>query len=115
MKACSTKDCPHGAKVAPKLCVPAMNWAIEAHQPLSSIIGIPLGESCFAELKVSDFLGRFDVDGKNNLRECFKVLTRGKQPPDFDRAWFTKVSLASKEYKTFLTQVEDKRKQRTIH
>lgn len=99
MEKCSSKDCPHGAKYAPAICVPAMGWPLEQHDHLEAMMLLPLCESCIKEFKADNFLGpEANVNGKNAMREVFTILTKGKVPPDFDRAYIKHVSINSKEY-----------------
>lgn len=36
-----------------------------------------------------------------HLRRVFEIMARGKCPPDFERAFFTKLRLDSDEYRKF--------------
>lgn len=109
MDKCQSKGCTHAAKVVPQINVPAMHWSVEQHQPLACIMNLMLCEMHFAELEPADVFLRFDIDGKNNMREMFELLARGKQPPDFDRAWISKISMGSKRYKDFAAAAGEKR------
>lgn len=115
MENCSTKECKHGAKFAPCICVPAQGWPMDAHAHLEAIMLLPLCESCIKEFKVDNFLGpEATVKGKNVMREIFKTLTTGKMPPDFDRAYIKRVSINSKEYLD-MKAAKDKSDKGTVH
>lgn len=103
---CSTTDCPHGAKYAPKICIPATGWPIDMHKPIELVCGVKLCKECMDKMKADDWLGP-ELDkpenkgtGKN-LREIVTIMTRGHMPPDFDRAWIEPLLLSSKEFAEF--------------
>ena len=116
MKKCISKDCPHGAKFAPRICVPAALWPIDAHQPLSCIMGIELCEDCFNEIKPEHFFGPEVSKLPNNMRGMFELIAKGKQAPDFDRAYIERVNINSKEYAQYQRLIKkDEDKKGTVH
>lgn len=95
---CDRKDCKHGGKWAVKLNVPATGVPIDLHTPIGIVIGLVLCESCFADVKVADFL-------TPQMRDIVERAARmsvpeGRLPlaPDYARAWLSKVSASSEEY-----------------
>ena len=88
---CNHKGCTNNASCAPRLNVPAVGWSIEMHQPVRAVMDLPICKDCRDTIKVEDFL-------QDNLKEVIRILTRGKCPPDFERAWFDFVRLDSKEF-----------------
>jgi hypothetical protein len=81
----------------PKICVPARDWPIDLHQPLSVILNL---HCCLAHAKAFDVNEFLDMPtpaaGKTN-KIIFEMMAAGKQPPDFDRAFVSAVALNSKE------------------
>lgn len=117
MDKCSTKDCEHGAKFAPCICVPAQVWAMDAHEHLQAIMSLPLCEDCIKKFKVENFLGMDEkvlVNGKNLIRETFKALTTGKMPHDFDRAYIKRVLISSEVYQE-IKKAMDGRGKGSVH
>ncbi len=96
---CMTTGCPHDAKWAPKINVPAEGWSVEMHQPLSFTMSLAVCDACWPDLKASDFVGPELEKEKGNMRQIARLMTKGKCPPDFERAWLSKVSINSNEYK----------------
>ena len=90
---CEATGCVHDAKWAPKINVPAEGWSVEQHQPLQMILGLGLCEPHFVELKIEDY------STSPELRQLFEIMATGKCAPDFARAWFSKVSVNSNEFK----------------
>jgi len=70
------------------------------HQPLSAILNRPVCDEHFPEIKLSDLLS-------DDIRQIFEIAARGKQPPDFPRAFLSKVSLSSAEYNLFARAAAD--------
>jgi len=65
------------------------------------VIGTALCDACiFREmLGVKNYLLPA-IPGKPGIKEIFEMMARGKQPPDFDRIFMTKVSFESDEWRT---------------
>lgn len=112
MTKCATKECKHGAKFIPRICVPAKGWPIDSHEPLSCMMGIEVCESCFKDMKPEMFFGPALDKIPNNMRKIFEIGADGKCPPDFDRAYIERVSISSKEYAKYKELTTDKR---TLH
>lgn len=91
---CQREQCEKKATLAPKLMVPAKYWAIAAHSPASAIISLRLCKDHYNELKTEDFL-------TDQFKEIMEMMTEGKCPPDFDRAFFKSVKLDSYEWIEF--------------
>lgn len=91
---CQHEDCTRKATVAPKLMIPAKFWSINSHTPAFAIIGLMLCKDHYNELKTEDFLN-------DDFKEIMTLATKGKCPPDFDRAFFKEVKLDSFEWIEF--------------
>jgi hypothetical protein len=100
---CSSKDCGRLAVCVPKIRVPAEGWPIALHQPLTLLMQMPLCQACFDALKIEEFVGD-QSDGK--LRQVIRLGATGRQPPDFARAYFERVSIGSGEYRQFCAMSE---------
>lgn len=94
MTACKSKDCTHEASFIPRINVPAMHWPIDMHQPLQMFIDLPLCKHHIHEVKIKDFLS-------DEIKEVFRIMTKGRMPPDFERAYVSQVSVNSNEFKMF--------------
>lgn len=68
--------------------MPAMDWPIDAHQPAQMIMGLKCCLDHTREFNPQEF---FDQNPK--LKEVFRVLLQGKQPPDFARAYIEALPL----------------------
>lgn len=108
---CERAGCGRPAKWAPKLCVPASGVPIDLHQPLSIVLCLPVCDEHFAEMKAPEFV----EDEK--MRKLFRTIAdmsvpadqrhiRGPVPPDFARAFFTKLRLDSDEYRAYVAHKE---------
>lgn len=85
-----------------------MGWPLESHEPLSAILGLEVCESCFNDIKTEHFFGP-DLDKlPNNMRGMFEIISKGKQPPDFARAFIERISIASKEYAKYKDMISKK-------
>jgi hypothetical protein len=97
MTICQHESCNRPATHAPQLQIPAQGWPIDLHQPVAMFIGVEL---------CKDHATRFGDDFKwsDNLKikEAVEFITRGRAPPDFERAFHTVVRLDSEAYRTFL-------------
>jgi len=101
---CMRKRCAVEAKWAPKLCVPAKNIPIEAHQPIAAILGCVVCDRHFDDMSASDWL-ETDDGRPSPLVAIFKQLVAGRAPPDFERAFLTRVSVNSSEYLRYVAAV----------
>lgn len=77
--------------------VPATGVPIDMHQPLKIIFGIELCARHYGEINIKDWLG------DEKLRELFRIQARISAgnlavPPDFDRAFISKVNLKDPAY-----------------
>jgi len=97
---CQFVDCQHGAKFIPAICVPATGWAIDVHRPIKVMIDLKLCESCFSKLDVKDWLD-------DTMCGIVNRATMGRQPPDFERAFFQRVLVSSKEARDFFRNADD--------
>lgn len=91
--------------------MPATGVPIDSHQPLSVLLSLPLCGKCFDALKVSEWiLPPVDGEDQNSLRKLFEIAARASVPearrathdpvpPDFERAFFTRVSMDSADFK----------------
>lgn len=99
MTNCNRQNCQEPGKWACKINIPAEGWAINSHQPLSMMIGLEVCDTHFTEIKIEDFL-------TDDLKELAEKVLEGKQPPDFARAWMSRISINSPEFKKFKSQVK---------
>jgi hypothetical protein len=97
MKTCDKQGCTRRATHAPVLQIPAQGWAIDLHQPISMTIGVELCKD-----HAATFGDGFKWSDNPKIKEVVEILTRGKQPPDFDRAFHTVVRIDSEAYQKFL-------------
>jgi len=88
---CQRDGCAHAGKWAPKLCVPARDWAIDLHRPLALVMGLRLCRDHVNAMDPQEILGP-------DLRRIIEGLAKGKQPPDFDRAFITAIRTTSAEF-----------------
>lgn len=95
--------CGKPAKWAPKWCVPATGWPIDCHTPLSALGSFPCCDICIEELNAKAMFAE-----NPHFKDIFEMMARGVKglPPDFDRAFMTKVRLDSDEYRKFLEITE---------
>ena len=101
MKKCEHSGCTHAAKVMPKLCIPAQDHPIDTHQPIGLVFGLELCQSCMDALIPSHFM-------TDDIRRIIEMAAHGKQPPDFARAFLTRISIASREAQMWKKNVHNK-------
>lgn len=101
MERCQEEGCPHAAKNALKICVPALGWARDLHKPMECIFGLKLCPTHAAKYGADNFLGAQLSEEEGNMRQIFWTVARGQFEPDFDRAFIELISLNSKEYIMF--------------
>lgn len=95
---CHHQGCTNAATHIPKLCVPALHWAIHNHRPLSVLFDMPLCDEHVNDIRMPEIL---DPVVNAKLRHLFEIMCRGKQPPDFTRAFVLRARLDSDEVKKF--------------
>ena len=108
MTTCCWEGCGREASVVPEINIPAQGWPIDAHSPMSCILDIKVCEDHYAKIDINELLfkgGPFN----EGLAPMFKAGAAGRQPPDFERAWLSKVPIVSEKYKYFC-QMRDKHK-----
>lgn len=93
---CSSTGCLKRAEYAPKLCVPAKNMPVEANKHLSMICGVPFCEDHIIVTEAEQLLNR-------HTRSIIDKFTKGKAPPDYERAFVLHVLLESNEYRKWET------------
>lgn len=93
---CASKDCPNAAVCALMLNVPAQGMPIPEHDPLQMLVGAGLCEDHFARQTPQDWLEQPDY------RRIFEAAARGKAPPDFARAFITRVEFDSPVWQALL-------------
>jgi hypothetical protein len=98
MKLCQREGCPCAATVAPKLCVPPQGHPATANNSVAVFVGLELCPRHAAELKPEQWLGPELSRQPRNARQVIRTLTRGRAPPDFERARFELVRLDSTEW-----------------
>lgn len=87
-------DCTAEATCALAVNVPAKGWPIDLHSPMRAVTGVVVCDQHFGDCEASDFL---DLP-TGGMRKLFEVLAEGKQPPDFDRAYLSKIKLDDPVY-----------------
>jgi hypothetical protein len=90
---CMVQGCGMEADCAVGINVPAQGVAIDQHQPLRMVLGIALCFHHYDGLTVQEFV-------TDQLMEIFEVAcqTSKRAPPDFHRAYLSKVALDSPEF-----------------
>ncbi len=98
---CQGTDCCEEAAGAVAINVPAKRYPAEEGKCLRIVLAVALCEPCmFREmLGVKNYLLPAGP-GKPGIKQIFEMMSRGKQPPDFDRVFMTKVSFESEEWLT---------------
>lgn len=95
------KGCKAEGKWAIKINVPATGWAIDLHQPLVAIVDLALCDACFAKTTLDSILGPQLMEIFHVQARCATIASGGDPqravPPDFARAWLSKVSINSNE------------------
>jgi len=72
-----------------------MDVSIDLHQPIEVITGLEVCGAHFGEIKLEDFL-------TENFRGIIiRLVGESKAPPDFARAFITRIRLDGKEYAAF--------------
>lgn len=92
---CRRAGCTAWATWVPKLNIPARGWAIDSHRPVTVIMNLEVCMAHFdAERMLADLL-------TPDLKALIREQLVGRVPPDFDRAWISKVPVDSDEYRQF--------------
>lgn len=91
---CQHLGCKRDALYIPRINVPAQHWPIDMHTPAQVLINLPVCARHFDEVKIKDFL-------TDKMREIFEMALRDRMPPDFDRAFLSKIKIGSKDYNMF--------------
>lgn len=87
---CAHTGCDAPATHCVRICVPAQSWPIDMHQPLQVMLGLRLCHTHACALDVDEML----AGAESSLRKVFEIMTRGRCPPDFDRAFVEAVDMA---------------------
>jgi hypothetical protein len=98
---CSRTGCEHPAEGILQLVIPATGWPIN-HNPIKLAIGVPVCYACFPKVKVDDFID--PTLPKGSIYDIVEVVTRGKCPPDWERAYFALLAFDSEEYRVLREQ-----------
>lgn len=77
---CQHEHCKRPATHAPKLCIPAQGYPRGTAAPLSCLIALPCCMPHLKQIKPEEFLS-------DQMKQTVAILTAGKTPPDYDRAW----------------------------
>lgn len=85
---CGMDKCEAEATHAVKVCVPATGWPINMHQPAT--LTVPF-KCCRDHVRRFDIQEFFRLNPK--LAEVFRILLKGKCPPDFERAFVEPIPL----------------------
>lgn len=96
MDKCEWHGCEREATHAPKICVPAMGWALETHQPLSVIMGLKF---CVEHAQRFDVRGTLAIDEPKSMRRVFEILAGDRCRPDYDRAWVDPIPIESEAFR----------------
>lgn len=93
---CQHIGCANEAEFAPALNIPATGYAIDAHQPVKMTTNLRLCATCIEQFTIEDMLNN---DTKAMISRSLAATQR--VPPDFERAFLTKLRLDSDEFKQF--------------
>lgn len=100
MTNCQRKGCDKQAKFGVKLCVPAMGWSIDQHNPLAVLVGFEVCKEHFDEIIPKEWIK------DDRMKELFRIAARARGsdavPPDFERVFKRSVPIDSKEWLDFL-------------
>jgi len=89
---CEWKGCREEATRALRVSVPAQDWPIDMHQPARLILSL---KCCLEHARA--FNAKEFLQENPKLKEVFRIMLRGKQPPDFDRAFSEAIGLDDPE------------------
>lgn len=103
---CQRQGCSAPATCAIALNVPAQGWAIDLHQPLKAIVGLVVCDDHFAATKAEDFTAL--PQWRAIIQQA--LAGAGRAPPDFDRAFLSKVPLDDPRYLSFARQARNRPK-----
>lgn len=90
---CQKINCQNEASGAIAINVPAMHCPIAEHDPIRVVLGLSLCDACRMAANVQEFLSV-------QVKLIVKIWAQGKAPPDFERAFLTKVEFDSDEWKS---------------
>ncbi len=93
---CQRNECTREAECAIAINVPAKGCPIPEHDPLRMVVGLQLCDICAGEEKAESYLS---LPG---YKDIFLVAAKGLAPPDFDRAFVTRVDFHSAEWRAML-------------
>lgn len=77
---CYHTGCTKKATMLGEIRVPATGWPLHKHAPITMIVGHPMCDEHVEDVRVPEI---FTPD----IRKLFAIMTRGKAPPDFNRAF----------------------------
>lgn len=97
MTACCHNGCEAEATCIPKLRIPATGYPIDTHQPLALAMGVALCDEHFETDATIELLAPIGVE--RGIRDVVTIMTRGKVPPDWDRAFVERLPRDSDEYR----------------
>lgn len=97
---CQREGCERPATVAPVACVPATGYPRD-FKPVRMILGLKTCRDHAAD--AIDLKASFAADGPDDgkLRKAVDILTKGKVPPDYSRAYVTATRLDGEEWAQF--------------
>lgn len=101
---CKHNGCKADARYLPEIKVPATGWPIDTHRPLGMLFGLPVCHRHIKLLQPADLM-------TPELKDAMTKIANGRYlvPPDFDRAYISKVDIWSKDAREFL------RRKRMLH
>lgn len=102
MTQCNFKGCTRVATHIPMLCVPATSWPIDMHTPLKMCVMCP----CCYEHCLAFPPTQLQTEA---VRDVFRAIAAGRQPPDFDRGYVQPLRMDSVEYKNMERMQRDRR------
>lgn len=94
---CQRKGCLSQATGGIAINVPAIGHEINAHEPIRVTIGLALCDRCLKETTAHEII---EADPQRRLQNTIQMMChqQGKIPPDFGRAFISKVEFDSPEW-----------------
>lgn len=85
---CQSTGCTREATHFPKLCVPAIGWPIDAHQPISAVLGVKL---CRDHAKAFPPANKQTPEVRKAIEAAARMMR--KAPPDFARSFIQPIRI----------------------
>lgn len=78
--------------------VPAVGYPQDPATSIRLVFGLCFCEACFRTLKAQDFIVEDPKTGRTPVHDIVNIQARGKAPPDFARAFLTRVPFNAREW-----------------